>query len=316
VVVGTPIAGRTRAETEKLIGFFVNTLALTATVRGEMSWRELLQQVREVSLGAHAHQDVPFERLVEELRPERSLSQQPLVQVMFALQNATGGGMTELELEGLRLSPFGWQAEEAEAGQTAKFDLSLSLAEVGDEVVGSLTYATDLFAEETIRRLAQHYMSLVEVQCARPEEAVGGVQLLSAGEREQLASWRETKDYAEELSVVEQFARQAEARPAAVALECAGERLSYGELQARVAVLAEQLRELGVGEGAVVGLMLERSFEAVASVLAVWETGAAFLPLEPSYPVERLRYMVADAGVELLLVAEGETAEWHEGRLL
>src|SRR5262249_5651614 len=154
-------------------------------------------------------------------------------------------------------------------------------------------------------RLAQHYERLVAAACAEPEQAIGQVKLLSAAEQEQLAAHRKSSDYSEELSLVEQFARQARRRPTAVAVECAGAELSYGELQERAEGLAGRLSEMGVGPGAVVGLLLERSFEAVVSVLAVWQTGAAYLPLEPSYPAERLRYMVQDAGAELLLVNSG-----------
>jgi aspartate racemase len=297
LVVGTPIAGRTRRELEGLIGFFVNTLVLRTDLSGEPSFHQLLGRVREVALEAYSHQELPFEKLVEELQPERDLSRNPLFQVMFVLQNAPG---RELELAGLEVSPL-----EVETG-TAKFDLTLSLTDREEGLAGVLEYSADLWERETVERLAGHYRRLLEGVVADGEERISRLPLLTPAERQQVVvEWNRTeRDYPAQSSVAELFERQAEGRPEAEAVVYEGERWSYGELNGRANQLAHYLRQLGVGPEVRVGICLERSLELVAGLLGILKAGGAYVPLDPAYPSERLAYMVEDAGVEVLLTHE------------
>jgi amino acid adenylation domain-containing protein len=294
LVVGTPIAGRQRLETEGLIGLFVNTLVLRARLSGAQSFRALLQQVREVTLGAYAHQDVPFERLVEELQPERQLNRAPLFQVLFVLQNMPA---PSLELPGLRLS-----ATPAD-GATAKFDLTLAMQEMGGRLVGALNYATDLFDDATAARLGTHFENLLRAVVAAPDQTLAALPLLAAGERQQLlGEWNDTRrDYALDGCVHELFEAQAARTPDADALVYEDERLTYAELDARANQLAHHLMSLGVGPEARVGVLLERSPEMVVALLGVLKAGGAYVPLDPEYPRERLVYMAEDAGLAVLL---------------
>ena len=296
VAVGTAIAGRNRAETEKLIGLFVNTLVMRLDLSGEPSFVELLRRVREVSLGAYGHQDVPFEKLVEELQWERDLSRSPLYQVMMILQNTPG---ERLELPGLQVSMVG-----SDTG-TAKLDLVLSVAEGADALKTHWEYNTDLFTEETIRRLAEHYGRVVTAMVAAEEELVSEVRLLSEAEAKQLESWQgKVREYAGR-SVVEMFEAQARERGEAIAVEeASGARLSYRELNERANQLAEYLRGAGVKSEEVVGLCLERSLGMVVGMLGIWKAGGAYLPLEWQYPAARKEMMVREAGVRVLLTEE------------
>jgi len=294
IAVGTPIANRNRAETEELIGFFVNTLVLRCDLSGNPSVRELLQRVREVALGGYAHQDVPFEKLVEELQPERNLSHSPLFQVMFGLQNAAAGA---LELEGLSLSPL-----EIESGVT-KFDLVLNLQETEQGLQGSLEYSTDLFDVGSVEQLLSHYQKLLAGMVADPEARLLDLPLLTAAEREQLlVEWNETGTaFPGEATLPELFEEQAAARPAAAALSYEAEQLSYGELNERANQVAHYLRRQGVGAEVVVGILMARSLALVSAVLGVLKAGGAYLPLDPSYPPERLAYMMAETGAAVVL---------------
>ena len=296
VAVGTAIAGRNRAETEKLIGLFVNTLVMRLDLSGEPSFVELLRRVREVSLGAYGHQDVPFEKLVEELQWERDLSRSPLYQVMMILQNTPG---ERLELPGLQVSMVG-----SDTG-TAKLDLVLSVAEGADALKTHWEYNTDLFTEETIRRSAEHYGRVVTAMVAAEEELVSEVRLLSEAEAKQLESWQgKVREYAGR-SVVEMFEAQARERGEAIAVEeASGARLSYRELNERANQLAEYLRGAGVKSEEVVGLCLERSLGMVVGMLGIWKAGGAYLPLEWQYPAARKEMMVREAGVRVLLTEE------------
>ena len=293
IVVGAPIANRNRAETEGLIGFFVNTLVLRTSFAGSPLFRELLARVRDVALGAYAHQDVPFEKLVEELQPERSLSHTPLFQVAFVFQNAPLGA---LEFGGLRLSPLGGD------NGTAKFDLTLTMEENDRGLTGSVEYNTDLFDAPTIARMLGHYKTLLEHIVADPDESVDDLPLLTATEQQQLLEWNPTNViYPVETALHERFEAQAARTPGAVAVVFEDQRLTYAELNNRANQLAHHLRSLGVGPEARVGMMLERSIDLVVALLGVLKAGGAYVPLDPDYPQERLAFMLTDAEVQVLL---------------
>ncbi len=294
IVVGSPIAGRTHRELEGLIGFFVNTLALRTELGGRPSFRELVGRVKETALGAYAHQDLPFEKLVAELSPVRDLSRQPIFQVLFALQNVP---QETLELPGLRLSRIG--SDQA----TAKFDLSLHVYEREGKLEGYFEYATDLFEGSTVARIASHFRTLLEGVVADPDLPLGELPLLPARERRQLLEeWNATAAaYPRDKCLHELFAEQAARTPDAVALVYEDSELSYGELDRRSNQLAHYLRGLGVGPETVVGLCVERSLEMVVGLLGILKAGGAYLPLDPGYPAERLAYMVGDAKAPVLV---------------
>src|ERR1041385_4542236 len=297
VVVGTPIANRTRAEVEGLIGFFVNTLALRVEVRGGESFRELLKRVRESCLGAYGHQDVPFEKLVEELQPERSLSYSPVFQVMFSLQNAPP---SELVLSNLK---FRLTKPEVE---NSKVDLTLTLFESAHGLTGSLIGDTDLFNESTLDRIAGLFEQLVYSIVNNPEQRVAELGSLSEAEAERLLrDYNHTAtDYPRETCVHELFEEQARLRPEAIAVVAGEQRLSYRELNERANQLAHYLRGQGVGPESMVGLCVERTVEMVVGLLGVLKVGGAYVPLDVQYPAARLRYMLAESGARVLLTQE------------
>jgi amino acid adenylation domain-containing protein len=296
LVVGTPVAGRTRVETEGLIGFFLNNLALRARLEDDPPFRELLARVRETTLGAYAHQDLPFERLVEDLAPERNLSQAPLFQHALVLQNAPSG---PLELPGLTLELL-----DSDTG-TTRFDLSLALGEAGGGLAGRMFYNLDLFDRATVKRLVGHLEALVRSAVAAPERRVSELDLLSEAEREELRAWNRTAVARPAgLRLHDLLAEVAGRSPDAVAVSFGTAALSYGELARRSAALALTLRRLGVGPDVLVGVCAERSLELVVALVAVLRAGGAYVPLDPSYPEERLRFMVADAAAPVLLVQE------------
>ncbi len=297
VVVGTPIANRTRLETEPLIGFFVNTLALRAELAGEPPFRALLAQVRETTLAAYAHQELPFERLVEELNPERSLARTPLFQVLFSLQNTPGGS---LELPGLSLAPLPL------AAGGAKFDLSLFVSQEPSGLFGDLGYDAALFDAASARRLAAHLEVLLAGIAADPDRPISRLPRLTAAERQQIFhEWNAvapTPDAAAPAGCLHELVlAQAQRTPEALAVVAADGRLTYGELAFRVGRLAAELRRRGVGPEVVVGIAAERSPAMVVGMLAILAAGGAYLPLDPSYPDERLAWVVADAGAALIL---------------
>ena len=297
IPVGTPVANRHPAEVEGLIGFFVNTLVMRGDLSGRPSFREVLRRVRATALGAYAHQDVPFEMLVEELQPERDRSRTPLFQVSLALQAAP---LPEPETQGVR-----WRAEEMTGGG-AKFDLTLELEDMPTGLAGVLEYNTDIFEAETARRLAAHFRQLVGGLVAAPDRPVSELPLLTEEEtRRLLVEWNATAaDYPRDLCLHELFERQVAAAPEAVAVIFEDERLTYAELNERANQLARHLRELGGGPEARVGVLMERSVELVVGLLAIMKAGAAYVPLDPDYPQERLAFMLADAGVRVLLTQE------------
>ncbi len=294
IVVGSPIAGRTRPETEGLIGLFVNTLVLHTDLSEDPSFRELLSRVREVALGAYAHQDVPFEKLVEELQPERSLSHAPLFQVMFILQNAP---RSALDLSGLTL-----QSLEFDSG-TAQFDVSLSVVEVAEGLQAKFEYNTDLFDAATITRMLKHFQVLLEGVVANPDQRLSELPLLTEAERHQLLiEWNDTAvEYPRDICLHQLFEAQVIRTPEAVALVFEEEQLTYHELNRRANQLARYLRKLGVGPEVLVGIMMERSIEMVVGLLGIIKAGGAYVPLDPAYPQERLSFMLEDARVPVLL---------------
>ncbi|HJT57689.1 MAG TPA: amino acid adenylation domain-containing protein, partial [Ktedonobacteraceae bacterium] len=311
ISVGTPIANRTQAELEGLIGFFVNTLVLRADLSGNPPFEQLLQQVREICLGAYAHQDVPFEKLVEVLQPERDLSRSPLFQVAFGLQHAShpGQGLYGLEVSGLS----------HESG-TAKFDLSLAMTLDEEGLSCALEYNTDLFEASTITQLLEHWHTLLVGIVAHPEQSVAELPLLSAAQRQQmLVEWNETETtHLAEGCLHTLFEAQVKRTPEAVALVYEQEHFTYRELNQRANQLAHHLQKLGVKPETLVGVCLERSPGQLVGLLAILKAGGAYVPLDPTYPQERLAFMLADARVSVLLTHQHVQAELppHEATVI
>ncbi|HEX2078883.1 MAG TPA: amino acid adenylation domain-containing protein, partial [Longimicrobium sp.] len=297
VVIGTPTANRGRREIEGLIGFFVNTLAVRVDLSGAPTVAELLGRVRERTLGAQRHQDIPFEQVVERVDPARSLSHTPLFQVMFAWQNTPRGA--GISLPGLDVGGVGAESMEVRA----KFDLSLTMREADDRIVGSLVYATALFERETVERWAGYLRRVLREMAAGGHRPVERLALLSGDERARvLEEWNRTgAAFAGESCLHELVEAQVRRTPDATALVFEGEPLTYAELNRRANRLAHHLRSLGVGPDARVGLCLERSLEMMVGLLAVLKAGGAYVPLDPAYPAERLAYMLADSDPAVVL---------------
>jgi amino acid adenylation domain-containing protein len=296
--VGTPVAGRNRVEAESLIGFFVNTLVMRTDLSGNPTFREVLGRVREMAIDAFAHQDVPFEMVVDALQPERDLSRTPLFQAMFVLQDAP---LTGLEGQGLQVTPL-----EIDSG-TAKFDLTLYLEQDDAELRGWFNYNTDQFDTATIERMHMHWLTLLEGIVADATQPIAGLPLLSEAERRQLlVEWNETAtDAAPAPCVHHLIEAQAAQRPNAVAVVCEGQELTYGELNRRANQLARYLQRRGVGPEQLVGICLERSLDSIVALLAIFKAGGAYLPLDPAYPAERLAFMIADAQPIVLITFAG-----------
>ena len=297
VVVGSPIANRTHAEIEELIGFFVNAIVLRTDLSGNPSFRQLLGRARSVALDAYAHQDLPFEKLVEALQPERDLSRSPLFQVWFALQNAP---RAEFKLPGLDLRSL-----EVHNG-TSKFDLGLFVVEKPDGLSCMVEYSTDLFDAATIERLLGHFRTLLEAIAADPDQPIGRLLLLTAPEREQLVvAWNRTEvDYPRALCLHQAIEQQVERTPDAPAVVFEGDELSYSELNGRANQLAHRLRKLGVGPGVLAAICAERSIEMVVGLLGILKAGGAYVPLDPDHPRERLAMVVEDAAPAVVLTSE------------
>ncbi|QNP74887.1 amino acid adenylation domain-containing protein [Streptomyces roseirectus] len=297
VAVGTPIAGRGRIELEPLIGFFVNTLVLRTALSGDPSFQDLLARVRDTALAAYDHQDLPFDRLVEELRPDRDLSRNPLFDVLFQLHPEQPDS---LPLDGVSVRTLDVD------NNTAKFDLSLALTELPDGLLGTLQYATDLFDRTTVERLAEHYVRLLRDALTDPARKLSRLDLLTPEERRALhtlpAAPRAAADRLHGL-VEEQVRRS----PDAVAVTCGAEHLTYAELNRRANRLARSIRKHGAGRGDTVAVLLPRSAETVVAVLAVLKAGAAYVPVDPSHPAERIRTVLDDSGAALVLV-QGDRA--------
>ncbi len=287
VCVGSPIANRTRTELEGLIGFFTNTLVLRINLEDGPSFRRLLDRVKQLCLDAYANQDVPFERLVEELKVERDPSRNPLFQVMFALQNAPSQQAT---LPGLTLEPMTVPSD------IAKFDLMMTLVEQADgSLSGDLEYATDLFEQATMQRLAGHYLRLLAAAVDGAHLRIGELPLLTETEQQQLVvTWNQTSTDLPAQCVHQLFEAQAESSPDGVAVSYGDKQLSYRQLNQRANQLAHHLRSLGVGPDKLVGLCAERSLDMVVAMVAILKAGGAYVPLDPSYPAERLAFMLQD----------------------
>jgi amino acid adenylation domain-containing protein len=293
IVVGSPIAGRDRSELEGLIGLFVNTLVLKTYLGGAPGFREILGRVRETCLGAYEHQDLPFEKLVEELKPERDLSRNPLFQVMFALQNAP---LRPLSLEDLTITPV-----EFDRG-AAQLDLALHMQETDEGLLGVFEYSTDLFESGTIERMAGHFVTLLEAAVSEPDRRVSDLPWLTEAERRQvLVEWNATSKSYPETTIHRLIEEQVRRTPDAVALAFEGRTMSYGELNQRANQLARHLRGLGVGPDTLVGLCIERSFEMVVGLLGILKSGGAYVPVDPGYPPDRQSYMIADSRAPVLL---------------
>jgi amino acid adenylation domain-containing protein len=294
IMVGTPVANRNRGEVQNLIGFFVNSLVLRTDLSGDPSFRSLLARVRTVALDAYTHQDLPFEQLVSELRPERGHGQNPLFQVHFQVFSEPG---LDTGSELLAGEPF-----PAEIG-SAKFDLALDLWEYPDGIFAHLEYSTDLFSEETIARLERHLRRLLESIAADPDQRISELALLDADERQQiLVKWNDTQaPYPGDRCLHQLFEAQVERSPDAVAVAFLQEELTYRELNCRANQLARYLRSLGTGPDLLVAVCAERSLEMVVGLLGVLKAGATYLPLNPSDPPERLRFMQEDARPQVLL---------------
>ena len=297
ILVGSPIAGRNRAEIEDLIGFFVNTLVLRTDLSGNPSFQELLTRVRSVTSDAYSHQDLPFEKLVEELNPERSLSYSPLFQVMFVLQNASkqAGQMLGLTEEPVQLEL-----------ETAKFDLILSVTEKDGTLFGSWSYNTDLFNAATIERMTANFQTLLEGIVDNPQQPIAQLPLLSTNERQQLlVEWNDTyTEYPRDKCIHSLFEEQVERTPDAVAVVFEGQQLTYRELNHRANQLAHYLQKLGVKPNMLVGICTERSFEMVVGLLGILKAGGAYVPLDSKYPQERLNLMLSDSQINVLLTQE------------
>ena len=297
LVVGTPAANRGRTEIENLIGFFVNTLALRLDLAGDPGFDRLADRIRETALDAYGFQDLPFEKLVEELQPRRDLSRQPLAQAMLVVENGTG---PELALPGLSAVPLG------RAGAPAVFDLTLAVQAGGHGLPAALDYNPDLFDAATVERLLEHLQVLLAGAAATPGLPLSRLPLLHGAERHQLlCEWTGDRlDLPPGVTLHHAFNERAALAPAAVALEWEGGEMTYGDLSRSAAALAGRLRALGVGPGRIVGLCAERSPELVAGMLGILAAGGAYLPLDPALPGDRLAWMIADARVAVVLTQE------------
>jgi amino acid adenylation domain-containing protein len=297
VVVGTTIAGRTRAETEPLIGLFMNTLVLRTDLSGDPDFREVLRRVREVTLGAYEHQDVPFERLVEELRPARSLSHSPLFQVLFELHHDAGGAAPGLP--GLALRPVD------NGSAAAKVDLGVSLRATPRGLLGELTYAADLFEPGTARRMVEQLERVLKQVATEPECRLSRLELMGRAERKRLLEWnRTTTRYPATRCIHQLFEDQADRTPGSEAVRFEARSWSYGELEARANQLAHRLRRMGVGPEVRVGICMERGLELMACILGVMKAGGAYVPADPAHPAERIAWVLEDSAVAVLLTQE------------
>ena len=294
IVVGSPIAGRNRAEIEDLIGFFINTLALRTSLAGDPTFRELLQRVKQAAIDAYTHQDLPFEKLVAELDPERDLSRNPLFQVMFQYQNLS---RPLFETNDLKLT---WLESPL---QTAKFDLSMLVVRKGEVFKCVIDYRTEVFEEETIERLLTHYTTLLESIVANPDQRIAALRLTTKAERdEMIAVGRgETSAFPNEQTIHQLFEQQVERTPEQVAIISRDQRMSYRELNARANQVANYLHDRGVRPEVRVAVRMERSPELITCLLGVLKAGGAYVPIDPGYPDERASFILEDSGAKLLL---------------
>jgi aspartate racemase len=307
IVVGSPIAGRCLAETESLIGLFINPLALRVNLGGKPTFRELLARVKETALSAYAHQDFPFETLVKELQPNRALTHNPIFQVMFVLQNEP---IPPLEFGGLKTSHL--QVDNV----TTNFDLTLDIAERDGQFFIKFECNADLFQDETISRMMGHFETLLSAVVANPSLTISEIPLLTNAERQQLlVEWTATQtDYPADKTIAELFADQVVASPKAIAIVSDKETLTYRELDARANGLANFLRTRGVNNETRVGLCVDRSPQLIVALLGILKAGGAYVPLDPEYPASRLEMMIEDADVPMLLTQRSFVASLPAGR--
>jgi amino acid adenylation domain-containing protein len=300
IVVGTPIANRNLSETEGLIGYFANTLVIRSDLSGNPTFRELLRRIREVTLEAYAHQELPFEKLVEELQPDRSLSHMPLVQVLFALQNIPRISFRMADLEA---GEFSYDR------QTSKLDLSLYVRETDAGLAAWFEYSTDLFDAATIERMAGHFQTILEGIAADPHKRIADLPLLTESEQNLLlVEWNDTQTQFPVGQLIHQvFEAQVERLPGAIAVVCEDERPSYAELNRKANRLARYLKRRGVGPDILVGVFVERSVEMIVALLAVLKAGGAYVPFDLAYPRNRLSFMLQDAGVKLIVTQRALT---------
>ncbi len=303
IIVGTPIANRNRSEIEPLIGFFINTLVLRTQLSGNPRFTELLAQVKQVCVEAYDHQDVPFEQLVDALQPGRNLSHSPLFQVMLVLQNTPA---EQLKLSGLTMSRLALEH------LTAKFDLTLSLEETPQGLVGSIEYSTDLFKADTIARMVGHFQTLLAGIVAQPTQSIAQLPLLTEPEKHQLlVEWNNTfAAYPQQQCLHQQFEAQVERTPEAIAVVFDDQHLSYAALNQKANQLAHYLQTLNVKPEVLVGICIERSLEMIIGVLGILKAGGAYVPLDPNYPKERLTFLLEDAKVPVLLTLQQIALEW------
>ncbi len=297
IAVGTPIANRNLSEIEALIGFFVNSLVLRADLSGNPTFLELLHRVKNVAMTAYAHQDLPFEQLVEELHPDRELSRNPLFQISFSLQNTP---VAALELPGIA-----FRASDFDTG-SAKLDLECNLWEDAGRIHGQFIYSTDLFDSATIARMAGHFETLLLAIVANPKQRLRDLALLTAPESQQLLiDWNHTqRDYPQNQCFHQLFAEQVDRDPNAVAAVFENQQLTYRQLNNKANQLARYLQQLGAKPEVLIGLCVERSLDAIVGILGIIKAGAAYLPLDPNYPQERLNFMLEDAGVSILVTQQ------------
>ncbi|MGN7610534.1 amino acid adenylation domain-containing protein [Magnetococcales bacterium HHB-1] len=294
IIIGTPIANRTSREVEQMIGFFINTLVMRLNLAGGPSFEKLLKQTRKVALEAYDHQDIPFEKLVEDLKPQRNLSHSPLFQVMFVLQNTPS---TIPKLNHLKLSPL------QQENTVSKFDLTLYMEETEQGLDAQLEYSCALFSKARMQRFCEQFQILLQSAIKNPEKPVDQLEVLTPQERKQLLyDWNDTEQaYSHNLTLSQQIEQQCAKTPEAIALIFKQQKLTYQELNQQANQLAHLLQQHGIGAGMIVGIYLERSVDMVIALLATLKTGATYLPLDPSFPAKRLTFMLEDASVVLLI---------------
>ncbi|WP_310490372.1 amino acid adenylation domain-containing protein [Chamaesiphon sp. VAR_69_metabat_338] len=294
ILVGTPIAGRSRQEIDRSIGCFINTLVLRTNLADNPSFQELLGRVRQVTLGAYAHQALPFEQLIAALNLDRDLSRSPLFQVMFIFEHNASTAWT---LPGLTVT------EIEVPSTTANFDLTLDLQETATGIEGGIEYNTDLFDAATIERTIGHFQTLLAAIVANPAQRIADLPLLTPAERQQLlGEWNDTKvDDARQLCIHQLFEAQVARTPTAIAVVCEDDKITYAQLNRRANQLADRLQHAGVTANVLVGILMERSIEMVVALLGILKAGGAYVPLDPHYPPARISYMLADADVKILV---------------
>ncbi|HEV2904473.1 MAG TPA: condensation domain-containing protein, partial [Pyrinomonadaceae bacterium] len=297
IVIGTPVANRNKAELEGLIGFFINSLVLRTDLSGDPTFLQLLARVREVTLGAYAHQELPFEKIVEALQPDRNLSHSPIYQIAFILENTP---RADVEVEGLAMTPL------RTAGVSSKFDLTLALAQFGPSLLGSVEYNTDLFDQPTSERMITHYVKILEAVAGDPQLRLSQLPLLTDAEWQRLVvEFNETATEAPDDRCVNLLLEaQVRRSPQAIAVSFGQRQLTYEELDQRANQLARFLKSLNVGPDVAVALCLDRSLEMVVGVLGVLKAGGAYVPIDTSYPPERIAFILSDAHSQILLTEQ------------